>query len=148
MKKILSVKFSPILTALFIAHLYQGHVLAATCTTAPECVQTGTQAWIGEYDSLIIPITANPANFDTTRFTSTSGFELWVANDIRGVTLTTSPYGLVEKMYFDGDSASNTQRMDVTFFSSILTADRQIKDTGEARFLETSQFNRRYIPDT
>jgi uncharacterized protein YhjY with autotransporter beta-barrel domain len=48
-------------------------------------------------------------------------------------------------MYFDGDPANNTQRMDVKFFSSILTADRQIKDTGEARFLETSQLNLNYV---
>ena len=143
MRNFLELKPNLILLVLLFVLFCQGQpVWAATCTTAPECVQTGTQAWIGAYDSLILPITANPSDFDTTRFTSTTGFELWVADDIKGLTLSNSPYALVEKMYF-GDSlnAGNTPRMDVTFFSSILTADRQIKDTGTARSLETSQLN-------
>ena len=135
------------LKVLFIGLLSQGQpAWAATCTTAPECVQTGTTGYVGGILSSVIinPSVQNPSSFDTTRFTSTSGYELWVTTDIKGLG-SDIPFGLLENMYFDGDSANNSQRMDVTFFSSIVTDDRQIKDSGEARSLQTSQLNLNYV---
>lgn len=142
------LKSSPIPKVLFIGLLYQVQpVWAATCTTAPECEQGGTEGFIGGTLNgvSIRPGVPNPSSFDTTRFTSTTGYELWVTEDIRGVTTPNSPYAIVEKMFFDGDSANNAQRMDVTFFSSITEGGRLEKDTGEARSLETSQLNLNYV---
>ena len=141
------LKSSQIPKVLFIGLLYQTQpAWAAQCTTAPECLQNGTEGFIGGTLNgvSIQPSVPNPSSFDTTRFTSTTGYELWVTEDIRGVTTPNSPYAIVEKMFFAGDS-NNAQRMDVTFFSSITEGGRLEKDTGEARSLETSQLNLSYV---
>ena len=62
------------LKGLLIGLLYQVQpVWAAVCTTAPECVQTGTEGFIGgDLNGVyILPSVPNPSSFDTTRFTTT-----------------------------------------------------------------------------
>ena len=89
MKITKTFKSNGVFKVLFIGLLYQTQpVWAAVCTTAPECVQTGTEGFIGgDLNGVyILPSVPNPSSFDTTRFTTTSGYELWVSEDIRGVT--------------------------------------------------------------
>ena len=108
------------------------------CTNPPDCYVSGTTGFVGTGFANVF---TNDPQFDTARFTSTTGYDLWVTSDVR----MTVPYKLLEKMYFDGDSANNPQRMDVKFSSSIIDGGSFVQDSGESRTLETSQLNLNHV---
>lgn len=125
----------------FLSFIFHGDTLASTdCTTTPgECLISGNLGYVGSMSAPLPRIIefGNTAA-DTARFTSTSAYALWVAEDVR-----LNQYPLLEKIFFD--ASGEPQRMDVKFSSSRINDIEFLQDSGETRRLQTSQLNLNYI---